>query len=187
MVLQERLYTVDDLREIENLPGNEDKWFELIKGVIYEVARAKPLHNAIINLVSTPLSSHVIAHDLGQVFGDGQNYFLSSTDEFIPDVSFVSKQRYPTLPDEFHDAPDLAVEVLSPSNTHDEMMYKIRSYLRYGSRLVWVVHPQRKIVDVHRLDSAGNLVTQQLDINGTLDGEDVLPGFTLAVRDIFPE
>jgi Uma2 family endonuclease len=186
MDIQERAYTVDDLRALEQQPGNEEKWFELIEGEIFEVARAKPIHNAVVNLTATPITNHVMKNKLGQVFGDGQNYFLSPEDEFIPDVSFVSKERFPTLPDEFTAAPDLAVEVLSPSNTHDKMMYKIRAYLRFGGRLVWVIYTQQKVVDVHRMQSDGSLITRQFGMDDVLDGEDVLPGFKLAVRDIFP-
>jgi Uma2 family endonuclease len=187
MVFQERVYTVEDLREIEQLPGNENKQFELIRGVIVEMARAKPIHNAIISRVFMPLSTYVYSNKLGEAFGDGQNYVLTREDEFIPDVSFVSKERYPSIPDEYREAPDLAIEVISPSNSEPEISYKVEIYLRFGSRLVWTIYPKEKVVRVHRLQSDGSVNTRKIDLNGTLDGEDVLPGFKLRVRDIFPE
>jgi Uma2 family endonuclease len=94
---QERLLTVDDLREIENLPGNEDKWFELIGEVIYEVARPNPLHTYITGEVFGSIRDFNREHDLGWAFGDGHSYYLTLTDEPAPAASFVSKERAPHL------------------------------------------------------------------------------------------
>lgn len=187
MTMQEqRLYTVDDLREIENLPGNEDKWFELIAGEIYQVARPNPTHTFIITKLVTPMDIFVTEHDLGWAFGDGHSYFLSPTDEPAPDASFVSKERQPTLPAKFTIAPDLAVEVVSPSNREPDIIAKIELYLQYGTKLVWVFYPETKSVYVWR-KANGGMLTNKIGIDGELDGEDVLPGFKIAVKDIFPK
>ncbi len=182
----ERLYTVDDLRAIENLPGNEDKWFELIRGVIYEVARPSPLHTYIMGEIFAPMREFVRKHDLGWAFGDGHSYFLSPTDEPAPDASFVSKARQATLPEKLTIAPDLAVEIVSPSNREGEIIFKIELYLEYGTKLVWVFYPETKLVYVCRKANGGMLM-QRVPFDGELDGEDVLPGFKLAVKDVFPK
>jgi Uma2 family endonuclease len=183
---EQRLYTVDDLRQIENLPGNEDKWFELIAGVIYEVARPSPLHTYMMGETFAYIRNFNREHDLGWAFGDGHSYFLTPTDEPAPDVSFVSKLRAPTLPDRFTFAPDLAIEIMSPSNRDAEMLDKVELYLQHGSKLVWVFNPKPRTVYVWRKVNGG-MLTHKMGMDGVLDGEDVLPGFRLAVKDVFPK
>src|SRR5688572_33054470 len=101
----------------------------------------------------------------------------------IPDVAFVSWARVPggRVPAEPvpHLAPDLAVEVLSESNTPREMARKRREYFRATVRLVWEVDPRVRTVAVYVSDAAPLLV---LTADDTLDGREVLPGFTLPLR-----
>ncbi len=175
--------TVDDLRRIEQ--QYPDKRFELIDGVIVEMPAPSPLHAYISDEIFVAVRAFVRLHNLGHVFSDSVSYTLSDTIELIPDVSFVSYARQPDLPQRFMIAPDLAVEVVSPSNRPREMLDKVERYLRYGSRFVWLVYPEKKIVDVYRLAEDGSIVLRSYGINDTLDGGDVLPGFTLAVKEIF--
>jgi len=186
MTTQERLYTIDDLRRIEDMPENKDKLFELIKGVIYEVAYPSPTHNLIIQEIQTPLRSFAKSKKLGFVFTDTVSYSLPNGDEFAPDVSFVSYKRQSLpLPTRFKFAPDMAVEVASPSNWERELQNKTESMLQCGTKFVWIAYPASKIVDVCHLTPDGSLNIRKVGIDSTLDGEDVLPGFMLAVRDIF--
>jgi Uma2 family endonuclease len=99
-----------------------------------------------------------------------------------PDVGFVAKERLTgPIPDKYFPfAPDLAVEVVSPSDTAQDIREKVLDFLKAGTRLVWVVYPESKTVDVYRPDGV-----QVVEINGTLDGGDVLPGFRLALRAVF--
>jgi Uma2 family endonuclease len=186
MALQERLYTSADLRAIVALPENQDKRFELIKGVIYEVPYPSPTHNLYVGNVHSPIRDFARANKLGYAFTDTVLYKLPNGDEFAPDVSFVSKDRQTLpLPKEFTIAPDMAVEIASPSNRERELLDKAESMLECGTRFVWIVYPSSKIVDVCHLAPDGTLNTRSVGIDETLDGEDVLPGFMLAVRDIF--
>lgn len=187
MVIREKRYTLDDLREIESRPENAEKTFELVNGEIYEMGTPNPTHNFIVAQIVFFLLSFVRPKQLGYVFGDMTSYTLPNGDEPIPDASFVSKERVsPPFPDKFFFAPDLAVEVASPSNRGRELLDKAESYLRSGTRIVWIPYPLTQVVDVCHLDQEGNLIIRKVNVNGTLDGEDVLPGFTLAVKDIFP-
>lgn len=113
-------------------------------------------------------------------------YDLPNGDTFIPDVSFVSKQRQPQLPPKFTIAPDLAIEVFSPGNRERQMNEKVESYLRSGTRRVWVAYPEAKVVEVYRLSPDGGLLFHSFGLDATLDGEDILPGLNIAVRDLFP-
>ena len=185
MVVQERVRTVADLRAHEMLPENEDKRFELISGVIYEVSYPSPTHNLFIGNIYSPIRDFARTNKLGYAFTDSVNYSVPNGDEFAPDVSFVWQGRVTLpLPKEFTIAPDMAVEVASPSNRERELLDKAESLLECGTHFVWIVYPNTRVVDVcHLVD--GNLVTRKVEIDGILDGEDVLPGFTLAIKDIF--
>ena len=99
-----------------------------------------------------------------------------------PDVAFVARERYPNgLPKEFVDGPpDIAVEVVSPSDTHAEVMVKVGEYLDAGARLVWVVSRGTRSVTVHRPDGTAHTLRGD-DI---LSGEDVLPSFEIRVGEL---
>lgn len=103
-----------------------------------------------------------------------------------PDVAFISSDRLPDgpLPDGFWPlAPDLAVEVVSPSNSAAHMQEKVLQYLDTGSREVWVIQPATRTVEVWRPDTSMRIVRE----DGTLDGGDVIPGFRLAIADLFAD
>jgi Uma2 family endonuclease len=97
-------------------------------------------------------------------------------------VAFVRKEKVSTLPTSFAEfAPDLAVEIVSPTDRSSEMEQKISEYLAAGTRLVWVVYPMTKTVYVY---GPGRAV-QRLSASETLSGEDVLPGFSITVSEFF--
>jgi Uma2 family endonuclease len=109
-------------------------------------------------------------------------YELSDTANPIPDASYISKERLPTLPKKITVAPDVAVEVVSPSETYHKVMRKVAMVLRYGTCMVLVVDQDERTMAVHT--SEGSTV---LTVDDVFDGRDVMPGFQLAVRDIFPK
>ena len=101
-----------------------------------------------------------------------------------PDVAFVSRERFERNADTvkaFAGAPDLAVEVLSPSNTAAAMHAKVADYLAAGARCVWVVDPESQTVTVY----TSLLWPYRLGEEETLDGDDVVPGFRVRVGEIF--
>lgn len=86
------------------------------------------------------------------------------------------------FPEKFVPAmPDIAVEIRSPSNTISEMRKKAQRYLRHGSKLAWIIMPANQRVEIHRSHSP----VETLEIGDTLSGDDILPGFTLALRRLF--
>jgi Uma2 family endonuclease len=187
--VQEKLYTAEDLWELSHQPENKSKRLQLIEGVIYEMPPAGGEHGGITLDLGSVVRSHVKAHDLGFTTAAETGFILFKNPEgkdtvLAPDVGFISKVHLPQgLPKGYIPVrPDLAIEVVSPGDTADEVDQKVNTYLEYGVRLVWVFYPKTRSVLAHTRTSV-----QRLDINGTLDGGDVLPGFTLAVRDIFPE
>lgn len=184
MVLGERLYTAEEFFEIARLPENEDKRLELDDGVIVEMGSSSRVNTITGMRIAHFLNAHVIPNQLGYITGPDGGYKLSSGKVRRPDVGFISKSHNVKLEGvEFDLAPDLAVEIVSPD---EDIFKKANEYLRSGGKMVWAVYTDDKIVYVMRLDEDGGFHSLSYGINDTLDGGDVLPGFTLPVRDIFP-
>ena len=169
-------------------PVDEDrKGYELIHGTWVEKPTMGAISVRVGGRLVTHLTNYVEARSLGDVFpADGAFQLFSSQPKLIrkPDVSFVALGRLPNnaLPDgNLRLAPDLAAEVVSPNDEVVALEQKIDEYLRSGVKLVWVVHPQTKVAYVYRLDGTAARKTGA----ESLDGEAVLPGFTLSLTDLF--
>lgn len=182
MAVQERRLTVDEFDRFVDLPQNAERLFEYIGGDVVEVV-SNNYSSEIAMRIGARLLVFVEDHDLGRVTGADGGYRVVG-ERYIPDVAFISKARQPRPSHEAYNTnpPDLAVEVLSPANDPHTMRVKITNYLAAGT-VVWVVSPEQERIEVH---TPGQPVSI-LKINDTLDGGDVLPGFTLAVKVIFPD
>jgi Uma2 family endonuclease len=168
--------------------GEGDIRRELVNGEIIEMAPVGGVHGQVVSKICRLLGEHVERHGGGHVLvGDvGFVLHLPHDPERVraPDVAFVSTQRLPSggLPQGFlHGAPDLAVEVLSPSDNPVDVQQKVRDYVDAGARLVWVVASQAKTVTVYRADGSARLLREQ----DVLEGEDVLPGLGIPLADVF--
>lgn len=182
MITQTQHLTVEEFDNVVLQPENRDRMLEYVGGEIIEVV-SNNYSSEVAASILTEIGGFVKKNKLGRVTGADGGYRVSG-ERYIPDVAFVSKARQPEPSYEAYNpiAPDLAVEVLSPGNTHHEMRVKTVNYLRAGTTL-WIVDPELKRVEVYRPDYAP--VT--LEIGDTLGSVAALPGFTLPVRDIFPE
>ncbi len=187
MAIQERLYTAVEFWQIAKSGMlREDKLYELAEEVL--VKRNLPSRrNAWIGAqIVFHLNMFVKAHNLGYVLGADGGYTLSPGTVRVPDVSFVSKARQPDLgvvEDIF--APDLAVEVISPSEPPVSIHDKTALYLSAGARLVWNVYPEDTVIEVWEQGEQGALAMRRYGADDTLDGGAVLTGFTLKVGDVF--
>jgi len=175
--------TVADVVDIE---GRENRLCELVDGVLVEKAMGY-IESLLAVAVSAALRAFVVPRNLGLVSGaDGMLQLFPGLVR-IPDIAYVSWSRLPEgrVPRESVPslAPDLAVEVLSRSNTEAEMARKRREYFMAGVRLVWLVDFQNRRVQVY----SGADLFETFGEDETLDGGDVLPGFTLPLRELFAE
>jgi Uma2 family endonuclease len=173
--------TVDDVVALE---AREDRLAELVDGVLVE--KAYGFYESILACVLIHLLwNYLETNPVGIVAGEGGMMRLAPGLVRIPDVSVVFWDRFPdrrvTSEPVPAIAPDLAVEVLSESNTKAEMDRKLREYFAAGARLVWYLDPEDRTVRVY---TAVDQVTL-IDESGTLDGGDVLPGFVLPIREWF--
>jgi Uma2 family endonuclease len=172
--------TEEDVVAIE---ARENHLCELVDGVLVE----KPMgyrESFVAMLLATSLNNFVLRRKLGAVTGADGMIRLFPGLVRIPDVAFVSRQRLPggRVPSEPipHLVPDLAVEVLSLTNTEAEMARKRREYFEAGVRLVWLIDPQARSAAVF----TGPEQSTTLGEDGVLEGGEVLPGFAIPLRDL---
>ncbi len=146
---------------------------------------ASGLHGKVGGLIHGLLFMHIYPRKLGWVLTSSTAYnFNDGLPRREPDVSFVRLEKLPNPPDEdLNLAPDLAVEVVSKNDRTYEVDAKVQQYLAAGVRLIWVVRPVLKVVDVYR--SKTGPVSQTFSLEDELDGGEVLPGFKLQVKALF--
>ncbi len=176
-------------KELLALGANTDVKYELCDGKIIAMPPAKPRHGAIIAQLIYLLGAHVYQHRLGKLF-DGQTGFRMSLEHcYEPDVSFVSNERMKLilpaagLDALFHAAPDLAIEVLSPSDSITKTERRMLLYLTYGARLAWMIDPKSKTARVYRPGETFELLSG----DRYLTGNSVLPGFRISLGRLFED
>jgi Uma2 family endonuclease len=158
---------------------------ELIRGELIRMTPAGYEHGWIIDKIHIPLSTFVSRAGLGHVVGGETGFHIAHDPDTVraPDVAFVAADRLPSpLPKGFFPGPpDLAMEVISPDDRDSQVQAKVRNWLDAGCRVVWLVDPRRQTVHVYQSGSEA----QVLRLSDTLCGEPLLPGFSLAVAEIF--
>lgn len=165
----------------------EDGRYELVNGKLVNLGNSGMEHGEIGSFLGGSLSLYVRSHKLGVICDSSTAFTMKIGNKRSPDVSFIAKERLQgvkRLPKGyFQGSPDLAVEILSPNNTVEEIHDKIVEYFDNGTRLVWVIHPDEQYVLVYHSPSPDRL----LRLADSLDGEEVVPGFSLAVAELFEE
>ena len=159
--------------------------YELVRGVLKKMAPAGHTHGKRGNRVNHSLSTHVYGNRLGEVYLAETGFILETEPDHVraPDVAFVRQERVEAAGDGdgfFPGPPDLAIEVISPSDLLTDVYEKVEEWLAAGTLMVIVINPRNRTVSVHTSESA---VT--LNEGDTLDGADVVPGWRLPIADIF--
>jgi len=169
--------TVD---EFLKLPEVEGEKMELIHGEVVSMAYAGFLHERVKSNINKILVGWLIQHPFGQVFLE-TTYRLNGEDAVAPDLSVLRNDRLTPVTKALPlGAPDLAIEVVS-SETAASLRTKIRLYLKYGSKAVWVVYPEERLVEIH----VANGQVTELEFDQVLEDRDALPGFSTPVSAIF--
>ena len=171
--------------ELLDLPAGSGRC-ELVEGELAHLILAGGEHGALAARLGRLLDEHVEAHDLGVCCGADTGFILRRDPDTVraPDAAVVLKSRIPDtgIPAGYWPfAPDLAVEVVSPSDRLAEVHVKITEYFAAGTRLVWLVEPETRMVHAYRS-------LQEVEVVGTeqdLDGGEVLPGFRCVMRRLF--
>lgn len=173
------------VEDLEFLP--EDPYrYELWEGRLARRRASKPRHGSTAGRIAGYVFAYLIAHPIGEVFIAEAGFRAGPGESlYCPDASYVSYERMAGVSlDEFVPfAPDIAIEVRSPDNTHRQLERKARHYLAHGARRVWVFYPRNKTVRVHHPTA----LVEMLRTDDLLTAEDVLPGFAVRVGDLFPD
>jgi Uma2 family endonuclease len=182
MTVDQKLMTADELMAMPD----DGMRHELVRGELRTMPPGGWEHGQESSRLDRSLGNYVEAHDLGEVATNEPGFLLTTNPDTVraPDVAFLQRERLPigvARRGYFRGAPDLAIEVISPNDLYDEVDEKVAEWLEHGTRMVIVVNPRRKRVAVHRPGRDVRI----LGVEDILDGEDVVPGWTLAVRDLF--
>jgi Uma2 family endonuclease len=184
--IKEKLYTIDDLWEMDS-DSDTGKLIELVRGEFVMASGSGAQATILAGWLLRKIGNYVDDHDLGYVSGADGNYVLATKPDTtrIPDLGFVKKERMPKpIPLNYIPVPpDLAVEVISPNDKAKDIRDRINDYLAANVPLIWVIYPSSQRVDIYRASDKAHAEIVGLD--GTLKGEDVLPRFSLSVKDVF--
>ncbi len=188
MELRQRLYDVDDVWLLAHQPDNDYKHFELIDGELIEMAPPGGEHGEFSLNLGSYIRAYVRERNLGRATVETGYHPPGNRQTLLsPDVAFISHERAPNpFPKRYVPVmPDLAVEILSPTDTIGKAREKAEIYLSNGTNMVWIVLPDTLSVETLSLAESGGIQRKLYGPDATLPGEDVLPGFSLDVRLIF--
>src|SRR5882672_9543139 len=163
--------------------------YELIKGELVKVSPPPGHEHGLVAMnIAGPLYEYAKKHGLGNVYAAETGFLLEQNPDTVraADVSFAGRERIEktgSVHGYWEGAPDLAVEVLSPSDTVRRIEGKVAEWLGNGAQLVWIVSPKLHTVTIYRSLTEIMVLTE----NDTLDGGDVVPGFQIAIAEIFAE
>jgi len=174
--------------ELQSLP--EDGFIhEVVNGELVMSPKNNWFHGRICTRLLFAIETFNRAHRLGAVLDSSTGFWMFNRNCRAPDVSFVPRSRLAALgfkPNEtrfFPGAPDLAVEVLSENNPRAEIDERLKDFFASGTRLAWVIDPDKQRVEVCHSPTHRKLIGS----GGVLEGQDVLPGFQLPIADLFKE
>lgn len=180
-VAQPKLYTVDEFEAFIAHPENAEHYFELINGEIVEKVPTEK-HGYISVNVTTPIRIHTRQTGRGRVVSEVRHR-LPDDDHNArqPDISYYMDATRPMVEQgAVLRLPDLAIEIKSPTDSYRKLREKADYYLANGVKLVWLIYPEKRLVEVQPLD-------ELFGEDDILDGGEVIPGFTLLLREIFAE
>jgi Uma2 family endonuclease len=180
-----RPWTLVDLAGL----ADDERRYELVRGDLLMMSPASPVQGRYAERLSRALGQYVEDHELGEVYTAEPGFMLQAEPDAIvraPDVAYVRSDRIPPLDQQagfWPIAPDLAVEIISPSETATAVQAKVQDYLAAGTRLIWLVYPDSRLVVEYQ--SATRI--RQYGIDEHLEGGAVVPGFQYGLRRLFRE
>jgi Uma2 family endonuclease len=177
--------TLISIAEFDRLEPPDELRYELDEGELLEMVKPRyEPHNRIVMKITRALLAYLDKNPIGEVLTSDNLFVLGPNTKRIPDLSFMTTERVRQIqPDtDIQGGPDLAVEVLSPSDTATAMRRKVKQYFAAGSRAVWLVYPESREIEVR--ESAAGL-SRVLGENDTLEAPGLLPGFSANVGGFF--
>ena len=173
------LLTVEDFMRLPESVGTHDLRYELVEGELVTMSPGMLPHNLIRDTLLVVLKAFVAPRKLGTVVSE-QAFQLSERTVRVPDVAFVRAGRQLATDRPIEGAPDLAIEVVSPSNTPREIDRRISDYFADGCQRVWVLYPEEREVYIHGLAGVSRRQADE-----SLEDSELLPGFSVKVSSLF--
>ena len=175
--------TADDYRRMPEGPP----WYQLIEGTLYMSPSPNRFHQQIVLRIAHAIQTYLDAHPVGEVYVAPLDVYLTDTDVYQPDVVFVRRENAKVLVYEgFVGAPDLVVEVLSPSNSKLDLGPKRAVYARFGVKELWVADPVKSTVSVYRFLEGAEKPAMTAAV-GDVVSTTLIPGFALRMADVFKQ
>jgi len=174
--------------ELQALPDDGYN-YEVVNGELVMSPKNNFQHENLCGRLFLELANFNRQHRLGVVLGSNLGCWMNNRNCRAPDISFIPKARLQTLgfrPSTrkfLPGAPDLAVEVVSPSNTRAEIDERLKDFFASGAQIAWVVHPDEEFVEICHSPTDRKM----LGVGAELEGEDLLPGFRYPIRDLFQD
>ncbi|MGB1287188.1 MAG: Uma2 family endonuclease [Aggregatilineales bacterium] len=182
MDILEKLYTREDYAAFTKLPENRGRRFELIHGEIVEKVTTEE-HSIIAGLIITEINLYFRQNKIGRA-GVEMSHAVPDDDinERIPDVSVrIHPPDAISRKGAVNEMPEIAIEIKSPGNTYKSLRAKAEYYLRHGAQSVWLIYPEKRLIEVYHQSADIKILTGQ----DTLTEDALLPGFSVAVSTIF--
>ena len=169
--------------ELEQMPDDDSVRTELDEGELITMLPGGEDHAGMAAEIVTILNQFVKSQGLGKVYGSSGGFRLRDDTVRAPDISFVRKERVDSIKSRgfAKGAPDLAVEILSPSDTFRQMMRKVKQYFAAGTHTVWIVYPDRREVQI--LEATG--MDRLLENDDPIEAPELLPGFSVPISECF--
>ena len=184
--MQTTLAKLITAEEFAEMPGPEDgTQQELVRGVIISMPLPNARHGFCCATIARLIGNFVAVNKLGIVTCNDAGVVVERNPDTVrgPDIAYWSFDRQKTVPKFYFEiSPDLAIEVMSPSNTRRQLRDKVREYLFNEGKMVWIVDPEDRCVEIYRNPEEGRILIE----SAILHGEDALPGFQCKVADLFP-
>jgi Uma2 family endonuclease len=181
--VQQKLLTAEEFLLLPQPADGSQQ--ELVRGEILTMPPPGGLHGVCCSKANRKIGAFVDENGLGTVACNDTGFVTERNPDSVrgPDVSYWSTERLKEVPVGYIEiAPDLLVEVLSPSNTRKLILSKIREYFAKGVRMIWVISPEDRTLTVYRTLNEGRLLHE----SATVTGDEVLPGFSCRVADLLP-
>jgi len=182
-IAPDRPISADEFERILDLPENQDRLLELVHGRVVEKMPTEE-HGVIASTLSFALFAYNRQHKVGRVGVEvRQRLPHDQLNSRMPDISFSSARRPIVRRGGVPEMPDLAVEIKSPDDSVRQMREKAAYYLANGARLVWLIYPQKRLIEVYDPDAEVEILIE----GDVLTGRDLLPGFILPVAEVFAD
>lgn len=176
--------TMISVEEFDRLTEPDELRYELDEGELIEMTKPRyEPHNRIVMTMTRALLAYVAQHPIGEVLLSDNLFVLGPSTKRAPDLSFMTAERMASIQagEDIAGAPDLAIEVLSPNDTATAMRRKVKQYFAASARLVWIVFPEQREIEVWKRDTDPSMLGE----DDLLTAPDLLPGFSIKVGSLF--